>query len=42
MDVCGCSDYDVAVFGGEKKNFSLFQLLIYTGRKPARARKIQM
>jgi hypothetical protein len=29
MDVCGCRDYDVAVFGGEKKNFSLLQLLIY-------------
>ena len=26
----------------EKKKISLFQLLIYTGRKPARARKIQM
>ena len=29
MDVCGCRDYDVAVFGGEKKIFSQLRVLIY-------------
>ncbi len=36
MNVCGCREYDVAVFGGGKIFFSLLRVLIYTSCKPMR------
>jgi hypothetical protein len=35
VEFCGSRDSDLAGFGGDKKTFSLSQVLIYTSRNSA-------